>query len=90
LTGIKEGCCQRKPRFSVEEEKTIGKELKRDKPPTGGEPLHERLFLMPYNAKALYRNFSVERLPLEATMGIEPLIRVLQFCTVVSALGNCL
>jgi hypothetical protein len=52
--------------------------LKLDKPQTGGEPLRERLLLMPYNAKALYQEIPVERLLSEATMGIEPMVRVLQ------------
>ena len=30
------------------------------------------------DVKAIYRNFSVNRLILEATMGIEPMVRVLQ------------
>jgi hypothetical protein len=42
------------------------------------------------NPKAIYRNFSVNRLFLEATMGFEPMMRVLQFCTVVSANKNLL
>jgi hypothetical protein len=39
------------------------------------------------NTKAIYRIFSVNRLFLEAA-GIEPAVRVLQFCTVGSANAN--
>jgi len=62
--------------------------LKRDNRQTGGEPLHERLFLMPYNAKVIYRNLSVDHFILEATMGIKPMVRVLQFLAVLAAVDK--